>query len=94
MPKQISVTDAHQLQQQGAAYVDVRSQAEFEMGHPAGAIYGFEHYTKDAMFFQPGRRSPVKGLVFASGWTGDAGFQPTLEAGRNAAIAIMKDLGM
>ena len=38
MPKQISVADAHQLQQQGAAYVDVRSQAEFEMGHPAGAI--------------------------------------------------------
>jgi prolycopene isomerase len=63
------------------------------LGHPAGAIYGFEHYTKDAMFFQPGRRSPVKGLVFASGWTGDAGFQPTLEAGRNAASAIVKDLG-
>jgi prolycopene isomerase len=64
------------------------------LGHPAGAIYGFEHHTKDAMFFQPGRRSPVKGLVFASGWTGDAGFQPTLEAGRKAATAIMKDLGM
>jgi len=64
------------------------------LGHTAGAIYGFEHYTKDAMFFQPGRSSPVKGLVFASGWTGDAGFQPTLEAGRNAASAIMKDLGI
>jgi prolycopene isomerase len=63
------------------------------LGHPNGAIYGFEHYIKDAMFFQPGRRSPVKGLFFASGWAGDAGFQTTLEAGRNAANAILKALG-
>jgi prolycopene isomerase len=63
------------------------------LGHPNGAIYGFEHYTKDAMFFQPGRRSPIKGLSFASAWTGDGGFQPTLEAGRNAAAAILKELG-
>ena len=38
MPKHASVTDARQLQESGSAYVDVRSQAEFEQGHPAGAV--------------------------------------------------------
>lgn len=38
MPKQASVTEAHQLQDQGVAYVDVRSRAEYEAGHPAGAV--------------------------------------------------------
>lgn len=38
MPKHASVLEARQLQEQGSTYVDVRSQAEFEMGHPAGAV--------------------------------------------------------
>jgi rhodanese-related sulfurtransferase len=38
MPKHASVTDALTLQQQGSTYVDVRSQAEFEQGHAAGAV--------------------------------------------------------
>jgi rhodanese-related sulfurtransferase len=38
MPKHASVTEAHQLQQQGGMYVDVRSRGEYEAGHPAGAI--------------------------------------------------------
>ena len=62
------------------------------LGHPYGAIYGFEQYTKDSMFFQPGRNSPIPGLSFASGWTGDCGFQPTLEAGAAAARAIIREL--
>ena len=36
--RQISVQEAHTEQQQGAIYVDVRSQPEFEEGHPAGAV--------------------------------------------------------
>jgi len=60
------------------------------LGHPYGAIYGFEHYTKDAMFFQPSRESPVRGLYFASGWVGDMGFEPTLQAGRRAATSVLK----
>mgnify|MGYP002639697610 FL=1 len=60
--------------------------------HPAGAIYGFEQYTKDSMFFQPGRYSPVEGLYFAGGWVGDCGFQPTLEAGLSAAKTIIRKL--
>ena len=38
MIKQISVTEAHALQQSGALYVDVRSTGEFADGHPAGAL--------------------------------------------------------
>ncbi len=37
MLKQVSVSEAHALQQQGATYVDVRSTPEFADGHPAGA---------------------------------------------------------
>ena len=63
------------------------------LGHPSGAIYGYEQYTKDSMFFQPGRYSPIQGLYFASGWTGDGGFQPTLHAGVSAAKSILRKLG-
>lgn len=38
MVKQVSVSEAQQLQQQGSTYVDVRSQAEFERGHASGAV--------------------------------------------------------
>jgi len=38
MVKQVSVSEAHQLQQQGSTYVDVRSQAEFERGHASGSL--------------------------------------------------------
>ncbi|MBW2119959.1 MAG: NAD(P)/FAD-dependent oxidoreductase, partial [Deltaproteobacteria bacterium] len=62
------------------------------LGHPDGAIYGFEQYTRDSMFFQPGRYSPIEGLYFASGWIGDCGFQPTLQAGMAAAKSIIKKL--
>jgi len=60
------------------------------LGHPQGAIYGYEQQTKDSLFFQPGRYSPVKGLYFAGGWTGDGGFQPTLSSGLGAARSIAK----
>ena len=62
------------------------------LGHPNGAIYGFEQHTKDSMFFQPGRYSPIEGLFFASGWIGDCGFQPTLQAGMSAAKSVLKKL--
>ncbi len=62
------------------------------LGHPLGAIYGFEQQTKDSLFFQPGRYSPIKGLYFAGGWTGDCGFEPTLRSGMAAAKSITKQL--
>jgi phytoene dehydrogenase-like protein len=63
------------------------------LGHPQGAIYGFEQQTKDSLFFQPGRRSAIQGLYFASGWSGDCGFQATLEAGRTAANSVIRKIG-
>jgi prolycopene isomerase len=63
------------------------------LGHPAGAVYGFEHRTKDSMFFQPGRNSPVEGLSFAGSWVGDGGFEPTLRSGVAAAKSILRKSG-
>ncbi|MEN8244422.1 MAG: NAD(P)/FAD-dependent oxidoreductase [Thermodesulfobacteriota bacterium] len=62
------------------------------LGHPAGAVYGFESRTKDSFFFQPGNRSPVKGLTFAGGWVGDQGFEPTLRSGTLAAKSILRQI--
>ena len=62
------------------------------LGHPAGAVYGFESRTKDSFFFQPGNRSPVKGLLFAGGWVGDQGFEPTLRSGAAAAKSILRQM--
>ena len=62
------------------------------LGHPEGAIYGYEQYVKDSMFFQPGRYSPIEGLYFASGWVGDCGFHPTLQAGLNVAKSIVRKM--
>jgi rhodanese-related sulfurtransferase len=36
--KNVTVTEAHQKQAEGYTYVDVRSEQEFEAGHPAGAV--------------------------------------------------------
>ncbi|MGD9132727.1 MAG: NAD(P)/FAD-dependent oxidoreductase [Desulfobacterales bacterium] len=63
------------------------------LGHPGGAIYGFEQLAKDSLFFQPGRYSPINGLFFAGGWAGDCGFEPTLRSGISAAKSIIKRLG-
>jgi prolycopene isomerase len=62
------------------------------LGHPAGSIYGFEQQTKDSLFFQPGRYAPIQGLYFAGGWTGDCGFEPTLNSGVTAAKSIIRQL--
>jgi phytoene dehydrogenase-like protein len=63
------------------------------LGHPGGAIYGYEQLTKDSLFFQPGRYSSIKGLFFAGGWSGDCGFEPTLRSGISAAKSIIRRLG-
>ena len=62
------------------------------LGHPLGAIYGYEMLTKDALFFQPSRYSAIGGLYFAGGWAGDSGFEPTLRSGIAAAKSIIKRL--
>ena len=62
------------------------------LGHPLGAIYGYEMLTKDALFFQPSRYSAIEGLYFAGGWAGDNGFEPTLRSGIAAAKSIIRRL--
>jgi prolycopene isomerase len=63
------------------------------LGHPLGAIYGYEMLTQDSLFFQPGRYSPINGLSFVGGWVGDNGFEPTLRSGISAAKSIIRRLG-
>ncbi|MBW2479626.1 MAG: NAD(P)/FAD-dependent oxidoreductase [Deltaproteobacteria bacterium] len=63
------------------------------LGTPGGAIYGYEQLPKDSLFFQPGRYAPINGLLFAGGWIGDCGFEPTLRSGISAAKSIIKRLG-
>jgi phytoene dehydrogenase-like protein len=59
------------------------------LGHPGGAIYGFDQYAKDAnLFVSP--LSPITGLYFSGAWVGAGGFQPTLESGVAATKAIIK----
>jgi phytoene dehydrogenase-like protein len=61
------------------------------LGHPGGAIYGFEQYAKDSPYFLT-NRSSIRGLYFAGAWVGSGGFQPTLTSGRSTARAVLKAL--
>jgi prolycopene isomerase len=58
------------------------------LGHPKGAIYGFDHFIKDSTLFVP-NKSHIKGLYGAGGWVGYNGFQPTLESGVHAARSVI-----
>ncbi|HNY66485.1 MAG TPA: NAD(P)/FAD-dependent oxidoreductase [Deltaproteobacteria bacterium] len=61
------------------------------LGHPGGAIYGFDQYAKDTnLFISP--VSPIQGLFFAGAWAGAGGFQPTLVSGQAAARSVLKSL--
>lgn len=61
------------------------------LGHPGGAIYGFDQFAKDTSYFMT-NTSPVQGLYFAGAWAGSGGFQPTLTSGRSSARAILKSM--
>jgi len=61
------------------------------LGHPGGAIYGFDQFAKDSEMFL-NKRSPIKGLYHAGAWVGSGGFQPTLMAGQSAAKSIIRAL--
>ncbi len=61
------------------------------LGHPAGAIYGFDQTPKDSgLFFQ--LFTDIEGLHFAGGWTGWDGFQPTLISGYTKANELLKTM--
>lgn len=62
------------------------------LGHPGGAFYGFTQHTKDTLFFQPPKGSPIRGLYFAGAYAGGGGYQVTLESGVQAAKTILKKI--
>ena len=61
------------------------------LGHPRGAIYGFENYIKDSTLFIP-NRSPIENLFLTGGSVGLCGFQPTLDSGVAAARIVLRKL--
>ena len=63
------------------------------LGSPYGAIYGFEQYMKDSLFFEASRQMPIPGLYLAGGWVTDCGFAPTIKSGVSAAGAILRQAG-
>ncbi|MFH2129690.1 MAG: NAD(P)/FAD-dependent oxidoreductase [bacterium] len=61
------------------------------LGHPGGAIYGFDQFARDSELFL-NKKSPIKGLYHAGAWVGSGGFQPTLMSGVTAARSIVRSL--
>lgn len=61
------------------------------LGHPYGAIYGFEQNIRNSNLFVSPRTS-IQGLYSAGAWVGYPGFQPTLESGVSAARVLLKEL--
>ncbi len=61
------------------------------LGHPGGAIYGFDQYAKDLNLFM-NKKCPIDGLFFAGSWVDSGGFQPTLTSGRQVAKVVIKDM--
>lgn len=61
------------------------------LGHPHGAIYGYDQDTTENWLFRTNERNPqIPGLYIAGSWTGMGGFQPSLEAGARIARRLLR----
>lgn len=61
------------------------------LGHPGGAIYGYEQDATESWQFRDSELRPhVPGLHLAGSWSGMGGFQPTLEAGARVARRLLR----
>lgn len=61
------------------------------LGHPGGAIYGYDQDATEGWLFRNSERDTgVPGLHLAGSWSGMGGFQPTLEAGARVARRILR----
>lgn len=60
------------------------------LGHPGGAIYGFEQDLKSSVFFNP-TQSFIKNLEFASGWVNTCGFGPNYIYANKVANRMLKE---
>lgn len=61
------------------------------LGHPGGAIYGFDQATQDTELFID-KSSPIKGLYHTGAWVASGGFQPTLMSGASTARLALRSL--
>ncbi|WP_053753162.1 phytoene desaturase family protein [Streptomyces sp. MMG1533] len=61
------------------------------LGHPGGAIYGYDQDRTESWLFRNSERDThVTGLHLAGSWAGSGGFQPTLEAGHRVARRLLR----
>ncbi|KAF0845320.1 phytoene desaturase family protein [Nocardia caishijiensis] len=61
------------------------------LGHPGGAIYGYDQDAAEGWLFRNSEREThVPGLHLAGSWAGIGGFQPTLEAGARVARRLLR----
>lgn len=61
------------------------------LGHPGGAIYGYDQDAAEGWLFRNSEREThVPGLHLAGSWAGLGGFQPTLEAGARVARRLLR----
>lgn len=61
------------------------------LGHPGGAIYGYDQdATESWLFRDTERQSHVPGLYLAGSWAGAGGFHPTLDAGARVAQRLLR----
>jgi prolycopene isomerase len=63
--------------------------------NPEGAIYGYEQVMENAYMTRLANTTPIKGLYYASAWTNPGGgYQPCLQAGLDASVALLGDWGV
>ena len=61
------------------------------LGHPGGAIYGYDQdRTESWLFRNSERETHVPGLHLAGSWAGMGGFQTTLESGHRVARRLLR----
>ncbi|MFI1168464.1 phytoene desaturase family protein [Streptomyces sp. NPDC020801] len=61
------------------------------LGHPGGAIYGYDQdRTENWIFRNSERESHVPGLHLAGSWAGMGGFQTSLESGHRVARRLLR----
>ncbi|MER5972287.1 NAD(P)/FAD-dependent oxidoreductase [Streptomyces sp. NPDC002055] len=61
------------------------------LGHPGGAIYGYDQdRTENWLFRNSERETHVPGLHLAGSWAGMGGFQPSLQSGHRVARGLLR----